>query len=249
MAKIELRNAYVKFPVFSPKERSIKTAIKHKLVGGALHFEKEKAVYVEALNNISMRLGDGVRLGIMGHNGSGKTTLLRLLAGIYEPTEGSITRSGSVYSVTDMLMGMDPEESGYDNIIMRGIFMGLTHKQAKSLIPDVEEFTELGEFLSMPVRTYSTGMMLRLAFAISTSVQSDILIMDEMIGAGDAAFMEKALKRTEEFLKKTSILIIASHNPQTVLQFCNAAILLEKGYITRSGKPEEIIQAYVAAAE
>ena len=147
---------------------------------------------MRALDGIDLELKDGDRLGLIGHNGSGKTTLLRVLAGVYPPSGGSASIEGSISSFTDLTLGMDPEATGWENIIFRCAFMGMSFREAKRLSPAIAEFSELGEYLDLPTRTYSTGMFLRLAFAISTSIEPDILIMDEMIAAGDAQFIEKA---------------------------------------------------------
>lgn len=244
MSFIELRGASVSFPVLTPAHRSLGRAALQR-VGGVLGREGGHPI-VHALRNIDLSLPEGTRLGIVGHNGAGKSTILRLLAGIYEPTEGTVIRRGSVASLTDLTMGMDMESSGYDNIIMRGVFLGLTRQQAKRIVDDVVEFSELGEFLDMPVRTYSSGMLLRLAFSVCTAAHSDILIMDEMIGAGDANFALKAKERVKKLIDKAKILVVASHSPETLRQFCNRAILMRHGQIIADGGVAEIMAAYAA---
>jgi ABC-type polysaccharide/polyol phosphate transport system ATPase subunit len=187
---------------------------------------------------------DGARLGIIGHNGSGKTTLLRLISGVYTPQAGDVHIVGRLSSYTDIALGMDPEANGYDNIIFRCVFLGLTFREARAAIPAIAEFSDLGNFLNMPVRTYSTGMFVRLAFSISTHLYSDILVMDEMIGAGDAAFIEKARKRTEEVVQKAKILVIASHDANLLQALCNKVLWLERGEQRMLGNPAEVLDAY-----
>src|SRR5262245_56165567 len=183
MAFISLDGVSIAFPIFTSTTRSLKTAVFSRL-GGTLAAH-DNTVIVEALKNISLNLTDGDRLGLVGHNGAGKTSLLRVIAGVYPPLVGRAMIEGKVSSFTDITLGMDPEATGWENIVFRCVFMGMTFAEARAVSPAIGEFSELGEFLDLPVRTYSGGMFLRLAFAISTTVQPDILVMDEMIGAGD----------------------------------------------------------------
>jgi ABC-type polysaccharide/polyol phosphate transport system ATPase subunit len=194
---------------------------------------------VEALCNISFELRTGDRLGLVGHNGSGKSTLLRVLAGIYKPQFGSLVVNGKVTSILDVALGMDPEATGYENIYLRGLLSGLSSSEIRAMVPDIEEFTELGNFLRMPVKTYSSGMTLRLAFGLSTALAPEILLIDEVIGTGDASFMEKAHNRIQHFINKSSILVLTSHNPKVIEQFCNKSIWLEHGQVKWSGSIEE----------
>jgi lipopolysaccharide transport system ATP-binding protein len=182
---------------------------------------------VTALNNISLNLKDGDRLGVMGPNGSGKSTLLRALAGIYAPTSGSIEVKGSIASLIDISLGMDMEATGYENIRMRGIMMGLKLKQIKAIEEEIAEFTELGTFLEMPIRTYSTGMLMRLGFAVSTAISADIILMDEWLSVGDSDFLVKAKKRLQNYIQKSSILVIASHSEDLIAKLTNQLIRLE----------------------
>jgi len=242
MSRISLENVSVSFPIFSPHTRSIRTAVLSRL-GGKLE-SYNGTVFVEALQNISLDLDDGDRLGLVGHNGAGKTTFLRLVSGVYPPQSGEVFVNGKASSFTDITLGMDPEATGWENITFRCIFLGLTFREAKALAPSIAEFSELEEYLNLPVRTYSTGMFLRLAFAISTAVQPDIVIMDEMIGAGDQRFLEKAQERINELLQKASVLVLASHNEQILRQFCNRILWLEKGRMKMIGPVDEVLSAY-----
>lgn len=244
MARIRLQNVGVSFPIFSDAGRSLKNAVLKRSVGGSIQRDDRSVTIVRALSDVTLELDDGDRLGLLGHNGSGKTTLLRVLGRIYDPTAGQAEISGSVTSMTDLMMGMDPEETGYNNIRMRAIFLGLGSTDQQKLISDVEDFTELGDFLSLPVRTYSQGMMLRLCFAVSTAIEPDIVIMDEMISVGDAGFLQKAEERLNRMFERTRILVLASHDSATVKRLCNRAALLEGGKVIHMGKPEEVIAAY-----
>lgn len=245
MASIVLDQVTVAFPIFNSRTRSVRTSLFTKL-GGQIE-EHSRTMMVQALNNISLTLNDGDRLGLIGHNGAGKTTFLRLISGVYPPLSGAARIEGKVSSFTDITLGMEPEATGWENIIFRSVFLGLSFKEAEALAPSVAEFSELGEFLSLPVRTYSTGMFLRLAFAISTSVQPDIIVMDEMIAAGDQSFIDKASARIESLLERASILVLASHAEPIIRSFCNKVLWLDKGAIRMLGPVDEVFEAYNAS--
>jgi lipopolysaccharide transport system ATP-binding protein len=189
--------------------------------------DKAQINSVTVLNNLDLHLKDGDRLGVMGPNGSGKSTLLRTIAGIYEPTLGSIEVKGSIASLIDISLGMDMEATGYENIRMRGIMMGLKLKQIKAIEEEIADFTELGQFLEMPIRTYSTGMHMRLGFAVSTTIPADIILMDEWLSVGDSDFLVKAEKRLHDYIQKSSILVIASHSEDLVSKLTNQLVRLE----------------------
>jgi ABC-2 type transport system ATP-binding protein/lipopolysaccharide transport system ATP-binding protein len=244
---IVLENVSVNFPVFSSKSRGLLNSV---LGYGSAEARRIKAVKggvtVSGLSSISLKICEGERIGLIGRNGAGKTTLLRILSGIYEPTGGHIFVSGDVSSLTDIMLGMDADSTGYDNILMRSMFLGISRAEARALIPDIENFTELGEYLNLPVRTYSTGMLLRLAFAISTSIRPDILVMDEMIGAGDQHFRDKAKARIDAMLDTVKILVIASHDNGIIENFCNRVVWLRDGRIVADGDVKQVLRAYVA---
>ncbi len=242
MASISVADVGIVFPIYDARGRSIKSRL-YEFARKSKH-ANSSVTLVTALRGVSLELRDGDRLGIIGRNGSGKTTLLRVLSGIYEPTSGSVAIEGNVASMTDLTMGMDTDATGEENVVIRGILLGLTRKEAVSLIEPVREFTELGDRLLYPIRTYSTGMLLRLAFAISTSIRPDILVMDEMIGAGDAHFLEKARQRVRELVGVSNILAISSHNLAMIREFCNSAILLSDGQLIARGGVEEVISRY-----
>tara|TARA_R110000868_G_scaffold47354_6_gene155468 strand:+ start:7531 stop:8235 length:705 start_codon:yes stop_codon:yes gene_type:complete len=227
--------------------RSLQLDIFQKL-GGRIARE-DKTMQVEALRGVNFELVDGDRLALVGHNGAGKTTLLKVLAGVYPPTHGRVEIEGSLTPLTDLSLGMDPESTGYENIIFRCIFIGMTFREARESMDVIAEFSGLGEFLKMPVRTYSTGMAMRLAFAISTSIEPDILILDEMIGAGDQTFVQKAQERVQSLMARTKILVMASHNVSILKKLCNKAIWLEHGLVRDYGSLDGIIEAYADSAK
>ena len=197
-----------------------------KMTSGKIGRNISNQVAVTALHNLSLKLEPGDRLGVMGPNGAGKSTLLRVIAGIYEPTQGSVEVRGRIASLINISLGMELEASGYENIRMRGVMMGLSLKQIKSLEEEIADFTELGPCLNMPIRSYSTGMHMRLGFAVSTAVPADILLMDEWLSVGDEAFKIKAEKRLGEYVKKSSILVIASHSKETIEKLSNKTLNL-----------------------
>jgi lipopolysaccharide transport system ATP-binding protein len=222
MAHIKLHQASVEIPIYSNQNRSIKNSI-------LKNFTKDKALplSVKALNNITLELKDGDRLGVMGPNGAGKSTLLRTLAGVYFPTSGTIEVKGRVASLIDISLGMDAEATGYENIRMRGIMMGMKLKQIKLIEEEIADFTDLGQFLELPIRTYSAGMHMRLGFAVSTAVEADIILMDEWLSVGDSEFILKAEKRLENFIGRSSILVIASHSEDLIQRTTNQLLRLE----------------------
>jgi ABC-type polysaccharide/polyol phosphate transport system ATPase subunit len=246
MVGITLQDVSIDFPVYNSRSRGLINTI----FG---HSRREQSrvqaagmgnLCVHALHDISLTLKPGDRIGLIGRNGAGKTTLLRVLSGVYEPTRGLMTQEGQISSLTDIMLGMDLDASGYDNIVMRGIVMGLDRRAAVALIPEIELFTELGEYLQLPVRTYSQGMLLRLAFAVSTSITPDILLMDEMIGAGDASFVKKAQARINGLIDGVSILVLASHNESILQSFCSTGIVMKRGRIELIAPIDECLRQH-----
>ncbi|MFP7365145.1 ABC transporter ATP-binding protein [Corynebacterium callunae] len=243
MVSIDTYNACVDFPIFDAKSRSMKKAFLG-AAGGAIGRNQDNVVVVEALKDINLHLREGDRIGLVGHNGAGKSTLLRLLSGIYEPTRGSAHIRGRVAPVFDLGIGMDPEISGYENIVIRGLFLGQTRKQMKAKMEEIADFTELGEYLSMPLRTYSTGMRIRLALGVVTSIEPEILLLDEGIGAVDAAFMAKARDRLQALVERSGILVFASHSNDFLAQLCNTALWVDHGQIREAGLVPDVVEAY-----
>ena len=199
---------------------------------------------VEALRDISLSLHEGDRVGLVGHNGAGKSTLLRLLAGIYEPTRGRARIRGRVAPVFDLAVGMDPEISGLENILIRGLFLGMSRREMERRVDEIAEFTELGDYLAMPLRTYSTGMRVRLALGVVTSIDPEILILDEGIGAVDAAFLEKARDRLRDLVGRSGILVFASHSDEFLVELCDTAIWMDTGVIREQGTLREVVSHY-----
>jgi ABC-type polysaccharide/polyol phosphate transport system ATPase subunit len=245
MASVHLENVGVEFAIHNSVSRSLRHEL-YRVVGGTVKTQN-RAVWVEALKNISFSLKDGDRLALLGHNGAGKTTLLRVIAGIYPPTSGRIEVTGRRSSMTDITMGMDTEMTGRDNIVARLVLMGYTFTEAKRLVPQIAEFSELGDYLMLPARTYSTGMFMRLAFAIATSTTPEILILDEMLGAGDAHFVEKARERLLEFVDRAKIMVLAAHNQAMLKEYCKQAIWLHHGEMRFFTTVDAAWAAYVAA--
>jgi ABC-2 type transport system ATP-binding protein len=240
---IELSNVSVTFPIYSTSNRSLKNAMLSVTTGGRIGSDA-KQVVVQALDQVSLSLGMGDRIALLGHNGAGKTTLLRVLAGIFEPRSGTVKVEGRVTPMFDVNLGIDPERSGYENIILRGLYLGLTKAQILERRDGVAEFTELGAFLDLPVRTYSVGMRARLSFAMATCIDPEILLLDEGIGAGDADFLQKANVRLAEFVNKAGILVLASHSVELIRKICNKAVLMEHGRLVWRGSLEEGLEVY-----
>jgi len=231
MSTIEANNLEVSFPIYGTNSRSLKKVTLRALTGGALGVDSNDLITVKALDNLTFSWKSGDRVGLVGHNGSGKTTLLRALAGIYAPTGGTLEITGTVVSMLSVTLGMEADATGMENIHLRGTLMGYTKKQISNLADEVIEFSDLGDYIYMPIRTYSSGMMMRLAFGISTSVTADILLMDEWLSVGDEQFAEKAEKRLKLLVDRAKILVIASHNSGLIKTLCNKAIHLEHGKI------------------
>jgi ABC-2 type transport system ATP-binding protein/lipopolysaccharide transport system ATP-binding protein len=213
-------------------------------VGGIIEAETTGKVVVKALDGVSFDLTNGDRVGLVGHNGAGKTTLLRVIAGILEPVAGVIEVSGAVTPMFNLTDGMDMEATGYENIWIRGQILGCSRSFIAECVDDVVEFCELGDFLNMPVRTYSAGMLVRLGFGIATALRPQILVMDEMIGAGDAAFFERARVRLTRFIEAAGILVVATHSPDIIRTWCNKAMWLSHGKLAAFGPVEEVLASY-----
>ncbi len=243
MPYIEMHSVSVSFPVYNAKGRSLKGVIASSLVGGGVTRESG-VLSVHALEGVSLNVRSGDRVALLGHNGSGKSTLLRVMAGIYEPTEGEIRSQGDITAMFDPNLGVSMDASGWENIETRGILMGLRPDQIEGLKQDVFEFSGLGEFLDMPIRTYSAGMRMRLAFSVSTAAESEILLLDEAILTGDAEFMRLARNRLEEHIERANLLVLASHSLHVLKAFCNKGVLLSKGRAEAFDSVEQLIHAY-----
>jgi ABC-type polysaccharide/polyol phosphate transport system ATPase subunit len=243
MASVIVENVRVDFPVYGA-QRSFRKVLFERATGGLVLREKNDRVVVRALSNINLSLKDGDRIGLVGHNGAGKSTLLRVLAGIYEPIEGRILYEGKITPVFDTMPGLDAEDTGYQNIITAGLMFGVSRQRIEELLPDIGEFSELGEYLELPVRTYSLGMTTRLGFACATAIDPGILLVDEGIGAGDARFAERAERRLKDFMDRSSIVVLASHSNALIKSICNKAALMQGGCIVASGSVEYVLEQY-----
>jgi ABC-2 type transport system ATP-binding protein/lipopolysaccharide transport system ATP-binding protein len=245
VASIDLKDIAVHIPIYNARGRDMKSMLIRRTVGGVVGAERDSPiVVVKALDGVTLRLAEGDRVALVGGNGAGKTTLLRVMARIYPPTAGVASIDGRVSALTDLMMGMDVEASGRENIVLRGAAMGLTPRQSRAIAEDVVRFADLGAYIDLPIRTYSAGMLLRLAFAVSTAVQPEIVVLDEMIGAGDAAFLIKAKQRMEAVLTKARILVLASHDDDLLRDFCDKAVWMREGKVALAGALDEVLAAY-----
>jgi len=244
MSRIDLQAVHVEFPIYNVNARSLKKSFIHLATGGSVMTDANDHLVVSALKDINLTIEHGDRVGLIGHNGAGKSTFLRLVSGIYEPSRGDIKIEGHISPILDLMHGMETEFTGYENIILRGTFLGNSRKQINEQIENIAEFSGLGDYLSMPVRTYSSGMMVRLAFAISVSINPEILVIDEVFGAGDANFMERAREKMMSLLTRASIVIMANHSDAIIREFCNKVALFEGGQLKYYGTVEEGFNIY-----
>lgn len=244
MASIKFDNVSVDFPIYNASGRSLKKRLIRVATGGQIGADPHGRVVVRALENLNFTLNDGDRVGLLGHNGAGKSTLLRLLSGVYAPTHGTAAITGEIGSLIDISLGIDPEATGRENIFLRGALLGMTKGTIAKRIDEIVEFSELGDFIDMPLRTYSSGMHLRLAFAVSTIVRPEILLMDEWLAVGDESFKHKAEQRMTEMVQSTNILVLASHARDLLMHTCNRVMWLEHGRIRMDGAPAEVLAAY-----
>ena len=248
MASIRLESVTVDFPIYNAGTRSLKNRLLHHGTGGRIARDAGNHWCVCALEDVNLAFENGDRVGIVGHNGAGKTTLLRVLAGVYEPRCGHVWRRGRTASLLNISLGMDSEATGYENIMTRGLFLGLMPEQVREHMDEIAAFTELGDYLAMPVHTYSSGMRLRLALAVCTSFEPEILLMDEWLSVGDRAFVVKARRRLEEFVNRAGILILASQNTALLQRICTTGVLLDAGKVKARGPIREVLREYEQAA-
>ena len=234
MIGVEVNELVIDFPVLGGGHRSFRTSLMHQATGGRIATAAQRAPAVRALNGLSFSLRPGDRLGLVGHNGAGKSTLLRALAGIYAPTSGRVRVHGSLTSLLDISLGMDENATGYENILMRGVMMGVSVRAMRALADEIADFSGLGDFLQLPIRTYSSGMRLRLGFAASTSIAADIVLLDEWMTVGDGAFQTKASARLQALVDRGHILVLASHDLNLVRSLCNCGLELANGEIVSS---------------
>jgi ABC-type polysaccharide/polyol phosphate transport system ATPase subunit len=232
----------VEIPIFDVSGASLRKVLLGRTIGGRFK-QAGSHVSVSALKSISFEARDGDRIALIGDNGSGKSTLLRVVSKVYPPTSGSIRIVGQVSPMFDATLGMSMEATGLENIQIAGTIWGMTRAQIRNSIDDIADFTELGDYLKFPVRTYSNGMLLRLAFAIATAREPEILLIDEVIGVGDTGFFEKAFARLTNLVQRSRILMVAAHQDAVLRRLCNKAIWLSHGTLARFGDIEEVMAA------
>lgn len=249
MARISAKNVELELPVGQLPEHAVVRDNPRQAVGGRMYDRGRRGLYVKALDGITLDLEDGDRLALVGHNGAGKSSLLRILSQVYLPTSGQLVIEGKVSAVLTTSIGFKSEATGYENVMLAGLLRGLTKKQVLEVMPDIEAFSELGDYLNLPIRTYSNGMKVRLGFAIATAVRAEILVIDEILGAGDAAFRKKARPRMMSVMEHARILALASHSKSMLRNVCNKALWLDHGQVRALGDVDEVLEAYTAHTE
>jgi len=246
-ARIEVSNVDLDFPLYHTSGRSLKKTLL-RTVTKRMGEDSKHRIVVQALRGISFTLNAGDRLGLIGSNGAGKTTLLRTLAGIYEPNSGIIRVDGTLNALLDPNLGMNVNLTGRENIMLRGLYAGLNPAAIERLEEDVRRFADMDEFLNLPIRIYSAGMIIRLGFALATAIRPQVLLMDEWFLAGDANFMERARARLEDMVRGAEILVLSSHNTEALLDWCTRVIWMEQGRIQMDGPTEQVLEAYLGHA-
>ena len=244
MAYIELKGATLDLPIYDVQGRSLKKTVLRMGRRNSIAEDTDGVVVVRAINNIDLRLETGDRIGLIGHNGAGKSTLLRMMAGIYSPTHGSVVSSGKVVPLLDISLGMDENSTGMQNIRLRGLLLGMSDTEIRAKQQSIAEFSELGDYLDLPLRTYSSGMRVRLAFAVSTAVDAEILLLDEVMGVGDASFMHKAQDRLADLHSRAEIVVLAMHSNSEIRKVCNKALWMERGHVRAFGLVEDVVSQY-----
>ncbi|BCF89418.1 ABC transporter ATP-binding protein [Paraburkholderia largidicola] len=246
MAFIELKGATLDLPIYDVQGRSLKKQVLRMGRRNTIAEDNDGVIVVRALNEVDLRFESGDRIGLIGRNGAGKSTLLRMMAGIYSPTIGSVSSEGKIVPLLDISLGMDDNSTGMQNIRLRGLLLGMTDAEIKAKINDIVEFCELGDYLDLPLRTYSSGMRVRLAFAVSTAVDAEILLLDEVMGVGDASFMHKAEARLQDLHSRAEIVVLAMHANSEIRRVCNKALWMDGGRVRAFGPVEEVVSAYEA---
>ena len=268
MASIQISGVHVSFPIYHGNSRSRKRTVlaaakvattklatprlgttRRETTGGRLQEDAKHRIVVQALRDVSFSLRSGDRLGLVGGNGAGKTTLLRTLAGIYEPVVGRVHVSGTIGALLDPNLGMNMELTGRENIALRGLYNGMARPAIRRLEEDVQEFAELAEFLDLPVRFYSSGMVVRLGFALATAIRPEVLLMDEWFLAGDAAFMDRARERLESMVRGADILVLSSHASNVIQDWSTRVMWLDQGRIVADGDPAEVLGQYLGVPD
>ncbi len=239
MARIELTDVHLSFSAGTDR-----LTVKDRVLGRMMGRKLAPPAQIHALNGVTFRIDEGERLGIVGHNGAGKSTMLRMLTGVYQPTQGLLQVKGKLDSLLDLQVGIEPEATGWDNIAFRGYLRGDTPAEVRAKRPAIAAFSELGEHLHRPVRHYSSGMMLRLLFSLATAIDPEILLVDEVLSAGDIGFYEKAKRRMLDLIEKARILVIVSHDLGSLEAICSRVIWMNQGRVAADGSPHRIIEEY-----
>lgn len=239
MALIELTGVDLEFQVGAERQDTLKSALRSRL-----GLRRATPRTVHALRNVTLSIGAGERVGLIGHNGAGKSTLLKVMAGIYPPQRGVVVTRGHICPLFEFVTGFEMEATGWENIRTRALLLGMAPREIERKLGEIAAFSNLGEFLDIPVRHYSTGMFVRLAFATSTAVDPEILLLDEVMAAGDAAFIESARRRMNDLMERASIVVFASHSLDVLPTFCSRTILLRQGQIVADGPTQDVIQLY-----
>jgi len=245
MARIDIQSVNIDFPILDSTHRSFRRKLVSPFTGGIIkQIGKNKTPVVRALDSITLTINDGERVGLVGHNGAGKSTLLQTMAGVYWPVSGQISISGKISPLFNTFLGISQDDTGFENIINIGMFLGMTMDEIEKKMDSIIEACEIGDFLNLPVRTYSSGMNTRLAFAIATSIEPEILLLDEWIGAGDSRFAKKAEHRIKGLVDRSNILVLASHSEALLKKVCNKGVLLEHGKILMTGTIKDVFECY-----
>ena len=245
-SSISLQNIHLDLPIFDVSSQSLKKRVLRMGRRNRIAEDNTGVVIVRAIDDLSLELRAGDRLGLIGHNGAGKSTLLRVMAGIYPPTSGTMKVVGKSVPLLDIALGMDEQSTGRQNIRLRGLLLGMGDAEIRRKIDEIADFTELGDYLDLPLRTYSSGMRVRLAFAVSTAVDADILLLDEVLGVGDASFQEKAERRLKELHDRSEIVVLAIHSSETIRKTCTKVLWMERGKVRMYGDVNEVVDAYEA---
>ena len=243
MSTVSVKNLCLEFPIFNAQRANVRNAIVN-AVGGILKKPQGSLQMVRALNNVTFTASQGDRIGLIGHNGSGKSTLLRVLAGIYPITSGTLNMRGSISTLFGTAIGRNEEMTGNENLFLSSLIFTGNYRRTKENMEELRRFTELGDYLDLPIRTYSEGMKVRLGFAVATNITPDILLIDEVCGAGDKDFAEKSSQRIHRLIETSNTLFLASHSDALIKKFCNKALWLEKGDVRAFGDVDEVLQAY-----
>jgi ABC-type polysaccharide/polyol phosphate transport system ATPase subunit len=244
MSQIDLDGVGLTFRV----RRHVRLSLKDYVLQQLIRRTANPILEVHALSGVSMKVRQGDRVGVIGHNGAGKSTLLRTLAGIYQPTHGRMTVDGRVSALFDLTLGFEPDATGWENISYRSYLQGETPKTVRAKRAAIAEFSELGDFLNTPIRYYSAGMMVRLGFSIATTIEPQILLVDEVLSAGDLSFQEKARERMRNMMDRAHLMVMVSHDLGSIAKICNRAIWLDHGHMMMAGPTDEVAAAYTAAA-